>query len=97
MVSLLTLDGVIIVRFPLIPEQIGQSMSHSKTIKSLQEDLRRGCSRTLAFLDEEHNIPRFYTFRKISDLPIVAIIARDTDNILKGWRERVRIASFHRC
>ena len=88
MVSLLTLDGVIIVRFPLIPEQIGQSMSHSKTIKSLQERSTEGMFEDARFLDEEHNIPRFYTFRKISDLPIVAIIARDTDNILKGWRER---------
>lgn len=88
MVSLFTLDGIIIVRFPLIPEQVGKTLADSATIQNLKQRTTEGMFEDARFLDEDHSIPRLYTFRKIADLPIVAVFARESDQILSAWRER---------
>ena len=88
MVSLFTNDGVIIVRFPLIPEQVGKNLSESPTIKALQQRSTEGMFEDTHFLDEAQTKSRLYTFRKITEFPVTAIFARDTENILSAWRER---------
>ncbi|WMW81364.1 ATP-binding protein [Undibacterium cyanobacteriorum] len=88
MVSLFTSDGVIIVRFPLNPEQIGQDLSKSPMIQNLKQRSTEGMFEDSHFLDEEHEINRLYTFRKIAGFSITAVFARDTETILSGWRER---------
>jgi len=90
MVSLFTDAGVIIVRFPFNPDQVGQDLTQSSVIKTLKKSAAEGMFEEQHFLGENEAKPRLYTYRKFKDYPVISIFARDTDTILSPWRERTQ-------
>ncbi|MFZ6871045.1 ATP-binding protein [Undibacterium sp. Di27W] len=89
-VSLFTVDGTVIVRFPFEKEYVGKEIKHSPVIKDLINKPVEGNFTDKQFLDEKNQIERLYTYRKIAAFPIVSVFARDNDAILVPWRERTR-------
>ncbi|MFZ6742727.1 ATP-binding protein [Undibacterium sp. JH2W] len=89
-VSLLTEDGTVIVRFPLEKQYVGKDIKQSPVIKELAHKPIEGNFTDKQFLDENNQIERLYTYRKIAAFPIVSVFARDNDAILIPWRERTR-------
>lgn len=88
MVSLFTNDGVVIVRFPFSPDQVGQDLSKSPIMQTLKHSASEGMLEEHHFLGDRDIRPSLYTFRKFKDYPVISIFARETDAILKPWRER---------
>lgn len=88
MVSLFTNAGVIIVRFPFNPDQVGQDLSQSPVIKTLKNAAQEGMFEQQHFLGDTDTKPSLYVYRKFKDYPVISIFARDTDIIMSPWRER---------
>ncbi|WP_395009650.1 ATP-binding protein [Undibacterium sp.] len=88
MVSLFTDTGVIIVRFPFNPDQVGKDLSNSSIIQTLKHSATEGMFEERQFLSDQETKPSLYTFRKFKDYPVISIFARETETILSPWRER---------
>lgn len=87
-VSLFTNAGVTIVRFPAIPNQVGQDLSKSAIIPHLNKSADEGMFEDRHFLNDQEAKPGLYTYRKFRNYPVISVFARDTDTILSPWRER---------
>lgn len=89
-VSLFSEQGVVIVRFPFEASYVGKNLNQSTVIDDLLHAPEEGHFEDKHFLDEQHNIARVYTYRKIAGYPIVSVFARDLDTVLAAWRNRTR-------
>nr|WP_315486307.1 ATP-binding protein [uncultured Undibacterium sp.] len=87
-VALFTNTGVIIVRFPSLPNQVGQDLSRSAIMQRLNKSTEEGMLEDQHFLNDQEAKPSLYTYRKFKNYPVISVIARDTDTILSPWQER---------
>lgn len=88
MVSLFTNAGVIIVRFPFNPEQVGQDLSRSPIMQTLERSATEGMFEEAHFLNDKELKPSLYTFRKFKEYPVISVFSRETETILSPWRKR---------
>lgn len=87
-VSLFTNEGVVIVRIPFNPQEVGQDLSKSPVVLRLKDAPQEGMLELQDFLGDKDTKTSLYIYRKFADYPVISIFARDIDVIMSPWRER---------
>jgi diguanylate cyclase (GGDEF)-like protein len=87
--ALIRPDGTVIARSPPAKSLIGKVLNLSPKFLSLQATADSGTYRNASVVD---GIDRIYSFRKISDRPIVALVGLGAAESLESWR-RTAIAN----
>ncbi|MET3133777.1 PAS domain S-box-containing protein [Oxalobacteraceae bacterium GrIS 1.11] len=89
-VALLTGDGHVIARSPVLPDYLGKDVSAAPAFRHLNPAAREGTFNDSAFLSSGQPAARAYTFRRVADYPVIALYARDKNEILAAWVGRTR-------
>lgn len=87
-VSLFADSGFIIVRAPFEARYANRDISMYPVLEQLRGGPAEGSFEDESLLDDE--LPRLYTYRKISGFPITTAYGRDFDSILADWRSRTQ-------
>lgn len=87
-VSLFADEGFIIVRSPFEARYADRDISMYPVLQQLRSGPAEGSFEDESLLDDE--LPRLYTYRKISGFPITTAYGRDFDSILADWRGRTQ-------
>ncbi|HEY0845241.1 MAG TPA: ATP-binding protein [Noviherbaspirillum sp.] len=87
-VSLFADAGFIIVRSPFEARYAGRDIAMYPVLHQLRHGPAEGSFEDDSLLDDE--LPRLYTYRKISGFPITTAYGRDFDSILADWRSRTQ-------
>ncbi|HYD59390.1 MAG TPA: ATP-binding protein [Noviherbaspirillum sp.] len=85
-VSLFADRGFIIVRSPFEARYADRDISMYPVLAQLGAGPVEGSFEDESLLDDE--LPRLYTYRKISGFPVTTAYGRDFDSILADWRSR---------
>ncbi len=87
-ISLLSEDGVLLSRYPLIENMIGRNVARDLW----DSDVRKKAEGTLRFFSPVDSVDRVYGFSKSSDYPLVLFVGLSRDTVLVGW---LRDAMLH--
>ncbi|MGA3397974.1 MAG: EAL domain-containing protein [Acetobacteraceae bacterium] len=87
-VSLLSADGTVLARGPLVPDLIGHRISEAGKFGSL---LTRA-SGALTFLGKRTNIEQIASFRRLQDYPLIVMVGVDTGTVFHQYRSLRRRA-----
>ena len=85
-VSLYTGDGIMIIRSPYEDSMIGQDISSSSLVHEIARGVREGVFLSKATEQEPRRY--LYAYRTVGTFPVVAVHARELDEILVNWRDR---------
>jgi len=86
-VSLFRSDGVLLMREPLIGQELGQDLSGSANV---QRFLREP-SGSFVGTSVVDNVERLFTFKALDNLPVVFTLNRAVDDISDEWQERALV------
>lgn len=86
-ISLVRLDGTLLMRQPFLPSEIGRSVASSPMFRNFV-GVRSGSFVAHATID---HVERAYTFTRVGDYPLVASVAMSVDDIYAAWMQRAMI------
>ncbi|WP_445343875.1 sensor domain-containing diguanylate cyclase [Caballeronia temeraria] len=86
-VSLISHDGVMIMRQPFDPHVIGRDISHADTFRHFRAADQGSFSETSS-IDGRR---RLYYFRNFPNLPLIIMVAEGEEDIYAAWRRRTII------
>jgi len=87
-VSLLSSDGVVLARGPLVPAVIGAS---TKSFPALENALRRS-SGVFRFRDKWSGVEEITSFRRLKDYPLIVMVGFDANTVFRHyWSLRERL------
>jgi diguanylate cyclase (GGDEF)-like protein len=90
MVSLRDADNRLLVRYPVLEEQLGRQAPASVLAKHLQAGDIEGVNVATSALD---NVERFFGFRKLEAYPVYAVVGYAAEDAFYAWRiERNSVA-----
>jgi diguanylate cyclase (GGDEF)-like protein len=81
-VGLLRTDGIRLMRHPSIESDINANLGGSENFKRILRERQGGFTAT----GVRDGVRRFYAFRPVGDLPLIAIVARGADDVEAEWR-----------
>ncbi len=82
-ISLALSNGQLLVRYPFRDQDVGRDFSRSPVFREYFEDRKEGTAVYASSLD---HIERFAAFRRSDNLPLIVTVARETSEVLRGWR-----------
>ena len=86
-VSLLSVDGTILARGPLLPKLIGFRIRETGAFNSML-DRESG---SIAFRNGRTGVEQFASFRRLKDYPLIVVVALDADTVFQQyWSLRQR-------
>ncbi|MBB6510489.1 diguanylate cyclase (GGDEF)-like protein/PAS domain S-box-containing protein [Rhizobium soli] len=83
-INLFSQNGVLLMRSPFSPDQIGRDLSGSENVRRFQASESGAFSGTAAI----DGITRLYNFKKVGSLPLILNVALSHDDIWSGWRRQ---------
>ncbi|MBI4293112.1 MAG: GGDEF domain-containing protein [Betaproteobacteria bacterium] len=90
MVSLRDTDNRLLVRFPVIEEQLSKQAPASVLARHIQAGDIEGVNVATSALD---NVQRFFGFRKLEGFPVYAVVGYSAEHAFSAWRiERNTVA-----
>jgi PAS domain S-box-containing protein len=90
-VLVLTDDGVVLLQLPLAEQHLG--LPAARLQRAVAATNAAGGEAELAAWPDD--VPRFYSWRKIGDLPVTVAVGLSRETVLQPWRERAqRRAAF---
>ncbi len=90
MVTLLTQNGDIIIRFPDSKAYATGTIAQSPVLEGMNRGAEEGSIQDSAFLGDNQTKPRLFAWRKMNPYPIVTVFGRDLEQILGAWQQRTR-------
>lgn len=91
-IALLRDDNLVLARHPFRPEHLGLDVT--EIMLRFKDSIERGSLPILQSpLDQ---IERIYAVRKVKDFPLVVVAGLSTEDVLRGWKERMtqRLVAF---
>ncbi|MGN6581109.1 MAG: putative bifunctional diguanylate cyclase/phosphodiesterase [Bordetella sp.] len=82
--TLIRSDGIVLMRRPYKPDDIGKTLAGSRSFPPLMRS-DHGTYIDVAALD---HVERLYSFRKVGKYPLVVVAGLATRDIYAGWRKR---------
>jgi len=87
-VSLLSVDGTVLARGPLVPDLIGRTISETgKFGRLLSHD-----SGALTFFSKHSNSNQIVSFRRLREYPLIVMVGMDTGTVFQQYRSLRRRA-----
>lgn len=83
-INLLSQDGILLMRSPDLPGQIGRDLSGTANMRRFQA-VRSGNFSGVAAVD---GVSRVYNFTRPGDLPLILNVALERDGIFAAWRNQ---------
>lgn len=81
-INLFSQDGILLMRSPYLPDQIGRDLSGSDNVRRFQSSSSGAFSGTAAI----DGVTRLYNFKRVGSLPLILNVALSQDEIFSGWR-----------
>ncbi|RYG99477.1 MAG: diguanylate cyclase [Alphaproteobacteria bacterium] len=81
-INLFSRDGILLMRSPYSPEQIGRDLSNSDNVRRFQSSAS-GVFSGEAAID---GVTRLYNFKHVGSLPLILNVALSHNQIFSGWR-----------
>lgn len=90
-VTLMSHDGVMLVRGPTLINAIGRSFLQTPLFQTYLPASQRGVFEAISPVD---GVERLYGYASVDPFPLVVIVGRDRSVALAFWRERMRATVF---
>jgi diguanylate cyclase (GGDEF)-like protein len=85
-VSIVLTDGTVVARNPYSDEDVGSSIAHLAVFRRMTSN-----SAGSVIGADTKGVQRLFTYRHVPGLPLIAIAAPTTDNVLAVWRKEMRL------
>lgn len=89
-VTLLSLDGTMLIRGPNLPNVIGSSMLHTPLFQQYLPHAKRGVINTTSPIDKEK---RVYGYDAVQGYPLIIITGKNEAEAVAHWRDRMWIVT----
>ncbi len=86
-VTLISNDGYILARSPFEARYVDRNISDSHQLEALRLSGAEGSFTDDSFVDDDEG-SKLYTYRKLTEFPVIVVYARDFGSVLAPWEKR---------